>query len=256
MPEAISVIIPALNERPRIESAVLRLRESDVAEVIVVDGGSRDGTPEIARELGATVLQCEANRGRQQNLGARQAGGSILLFLHVDTVLPQDFASQIRETLAAPAVSAGAFRFGLDCDGWQLRLVERVVAFRCRLFRLPYGDQALFVTAENFRTAGGFADIPVMEDFDFVMRMRALGRIQLASGIAVTSARRWVRDGVARVTWRHQLCILGYYAGVAPGRLARLRNGHGSREARAEDGGIVQPNLRSATVRDNRDLRR
>ncbi len=227
----ISVIIPTLNEGRRIAMAIRRIQGSDAAEVIVVDGGSDDGTADIARETGATVLSEPANRGRQQNLGARHAKGSILLFLHADTVLPADFCGQVRETLAMPGVSAGAFRFGLDAEGWKLRLVERIVGLRCRLLRLPYGDQALFVSAKSFRKAGGFADLPVMEDFDLIRRLRALGRIQLARGVAVTSARRWIREGVVQVTWRHQLCILGYYARVAPERLARLRGRVGGRKA-------------------------
>lgn len=222
-----------------------------MAEVIVVDGGSGDDTAEVAKEMGVAVLPCEANRGRQQNLGARHAKGSILLFLHADTVLPDDFARQVRDTLAMPGVSAGAFRFGLDAEGWLLRLVERIVALRCRLFCLPYGDQALFVSAETFQSVGGFSDIPVMEDFDLIRRLRALGRIRLARGIAFTSARRWLRDGVVRVTLRHQLCILGYYARVAPERLVRLRGGVTGRKAGGRADGERRPQAWSLDARDN-----
>lgn len=220
---SISVVIPALNEERRIGSSLRRVLAAGVSEVIVVDGGSEDRTAEIAAGLGATVLRTRANRGLQQNLGARRAKGEILLFLHADTVLPRSFPEQVRKTLSSPEVSAGAFQFHLDADGWQYRLVERVVALRCKLFRMPYGDQAIFMPAERFRQAGGFAELQVMEDFDLVRRLRRLGRVELAAGRAITSARRWMRDGVWSVTARHQLCILGYYARVAPGRLARFR---------------------------------
>lgn len=223
MRESISVIIPALNEAQRIGPAIERLDDSGVQEVIVVDGGSSDSTVEIASSMGAVVLSENANRGRQQNTGAQRATGEILLFLHADTILPAGFPDQVRSTLARPGVSAGAFRFRLGAPGWEFRLVERIVALRCRLFRLPYGDQAIFVSTEMFERAGRFADLPIMEDFDLIRRLRKLGRVELAEGAAVTSARRWTQLGVWHVTWTHQLCILGYYLRVSPKRLVRLR---------------------------------
>ena len=229
--DTISVIIPALNEEERIGPALRRLRDCDVAEVIVVDGGSSDGTAKVARAMGATVLRETANRGRQQNAGAQSATGTILLFLHADTILPAGFADQVRSTLAKPGVSAGAFQFRLDALGWKFRLVERIVALRCRLFRLPYGDQAIFVSNEMFERAGSFSDLPIMEDFDLIRRLGRLGRVELADGEAVTSARRWSRLGVWRTTWTHQLCILGYYFRVSPNRLVRLRGDADDRRA-------------------------
>ncbi len=224
----ISVIIPALNEGDRIASTIQSLDGAGLEELIVVDGGSSDDTVAAARSLGAKVLSTKANRGRQQNLGAQHATGSILLFLHADTSLPPGFPDHVRATLARPAVSAGAFRFRLDADGWQYRLVEKVVALRCRLLQLPYGDQAIFVSRDMFERAGRFSEFPAMEDFDLVRRLRKLGRIVLAEIPAVTSARRWRREGMWRLTWRHQLCILGYYLRISPQRLARWRNPSGT----------------------------
>ena len=222
--ETISVVIPALNEGARIAACIDRLADSEIEEVIVVDGGSADDTVRIARSKGAQVLSGPANRGRQQNIGARRANGAILLFLHADTSLPREFADQVRMTLARRGVSAGAFRFRLDERGRRLRLVEWMVALRCRLFGLPYGDQAIFVSRETFDRAGRFADLPVMEDFDLLLRLKRFGRISLADGVAVTSARRWRREGVWRLTFKHQMCILGYYLRIAPTRLARWRD--------------------------------
>ena len=222
--EAISVVIPALNEEAHISACIDRLAGSDIAEVIVVDGGSTDDTARIAKSMGARVLSGPANRGRQQNIGAQHAKGAILLFLHADTSLPRGFANQVREALGRGKVSAGAFRFQLDERERRLRLVEWMVALRCRLFSLPYGDQAIFVSREMFDRAGRFANLPVMEDFDLLLRLKRLGRISLANGVAVTSARRWRKEGVWKLTLKHQACILGYYLRIPPERLARWRN--------------------------------
>ena len=232
MRESISVIIPALNEEQAVEGTIRSARASDIDELILVDGGSSDGTVEIAEALGAQVLHGPANRGSQQNLGAQRAKGSILLFLHADTVLPPGFTDQVRTVLAKPGTSAGAFRFRLDAPGWKMRLVERVVAIRCRTLGLPYGDQAIFMSRAAFDQAGRFAEIPVMEDFDLLRRLRRLGNIALADAAATTSARRWHREGIWQLTLKHQLCILGYYVGVSPHRLELWRNSTPSTDLR------------------------
>ena len=223
-PRPISVIIPALNEAAQIGATLQRLEGAGAAEIIVVDGGSSDETVQIAESLGAHVVRGPANRGKQQNLGAARAVGEILLFLHADTRLPGDFAAQIRAILDEPGAVAGAFRFRIDASGFGISLVERMVGIRCKLFAFPYGDQALFMSRAAFEHVGCFADLPVMEDFDLVLRLKRLGRIQIAQSASVTSARRWREHGVWRVTCKHQLCILGYYLGISPARLTRLRN--------------------------------
>ena len=223
-PRPISVIIPALDEAEQIGATLQQLEGAGAAEIIVVDGGSRDETAQIAESYGAHVLKGPANRGKQQNLGAARAAGEILLFLHADTRLPEDFAEQVRASLDEPRAIAGAFRFGLDASGFGISLVECMVSIRCKLLAFPYGDQALFMSREAFEQAGRFADLPVMEDFELVRRLKRLGRIQIAEGTAVTSARRWREHGLWRVTWKHQLCILGYYLKISPARLTRLRN--------------------------------
>ena len=219
----ITVIIPALNEERWIAGTIGQFDGADIRELIVVDGGSTDATVEIARAMGARVLRVRANRGRQQNLGAEHSTGAILLFLHADTTLPDGFEGEVRETLSAPGVSAGAFRFATDARGWRMRLVERMVAIRCGMFEMPYGDQAIFMARDTFRRLGGFAEWPVMEDFDMIRRLKKQGRIALARGTAMTSARRWQKEGIWRLTWVHQMCVLGYYLGVPPDQLERLR---------------------------------
>ena len=219
----LSVIIPALNERERIAGVVERVAAAGVAEIVVVDGGSEDGTPEIARAAGARVLEAPRGRGTQQNAGARAAEGDTLLFLHADTVLPGDFPRQIETALATPGVAAGAFRFKLDEDGSGLRFLERMVDWRCRLCQLPYGDQGLFMRRAAFDQAGGFPDEPLLEDYELVRRLRRVGRVVMADGVAVTSARRWRKLGLLRASWSNSLCLLAYWLKVPPATIARWR---------------------------------
>ena len=219
----LSVIIPARNEEAQIAATIEQVITAGVAEVIVVDGDSSDRTREFAQAAGATVLTSPPGRGQQQNLGAQAAGGDMLLFLHADTRLPCDFAQQIAATLGKSGVAAGAFRLCIEGSGRALRLVEKMADWRSRLFQLPYGDQAIFLNAETFRRSGGFADIPLMEDFDLMRRLRRQGRIELAPASVTTSARRWRKLGVWRATWTNQLCILAHVLGVSCHRIARWR---------------------------------
>ena len=218
-----SVIIPTLDEAATIAATVARTLRAGVEEVIVVDGGSADATLERARAAGARVIAAPRGRGVQQNAGAREARGDALLFLHADTRLPDDFPVLAERTLARPGVVAGAFRFRLDGTGLDLKAVEWMVEQRCRRFQLPYGDQGIFIRALDFRRSGGFPDEPIMEDWELMRRLRRLGRIAIADGDAVTSARRWRRLGFWRTTWVNQLCIVAYMLNIAPERIARWR---------------------------------
>ncbi len=222
-PLRLSVIIPARNEEAQIAAAIEQVVNAGVAEVIVVDGESTDRTRELARASGATVLTSAPGRGQQQNLGAQAASGDMLLFLHADTRLPFDFAEHIASTLRRDGASAGAFRLRIAGSGRALRLVEKMADWRSRIFQLPYGDQAIFVKAETFRRSGGFADVPLMEDFDLMRRLRRQGRVELASASVTTSARRWRKLGVWRATWTNQLCILAHLLGISCHRIARWR---------------------------------
>jgi rSAM/selenodomain-associated transferase 2 len=219
----LSVIIPALQERTTIADLVKRVADEGVQDIIVVDGGSTDGTAEFARAAGARVIASSPGRGTQQNAGVRAAQGDTLLFLHADTKPPQGFPAQIERTLAAPGVVAGAFRFKLDDDAPGMRLVEKMVNLRSRCLRLPYGDQGLFVRKTVFEKVGGFPDEPLLEDYELVRRLRRVGRIAIAEGFAVTSARRWRKLGVVRTTCLNNLCLLAYWLGASPSTIARWR---------------------------------
>jgi len=217
----ISVIIPTLNEEGNILQTLERVGDIPDGEVIVVDGGSRDGTVEMAEEWGARVVRSEPGRGRQMDRGASEADGDILLFLHADTLLPEDYHTLLREAMSAPLTVGGAFTWKVDSPGPFLRWIERTVDWRTRLFRLPFGDQAIFVKASLFRELDGYASIPLMEDVDMVRRLRKYGDIVCLDAPVTTSARRYERFGPVRTTLRNKVIFFGYYLGIRPDRLAR-----------------------------------
>lgn len=218
----ISVIIPTLNEAGNIGICLQRVRAGRNVEAIVVDGGSRDDTADVARAGGARLLKRRPPRAAQMNSGAAAATGEILLFLHADCRLPEDYDEQVRKVLRRPGVSAGAFRLAIDSQRASIRIMERVANLRARFLRKPYGDQALFITARTFHRIGGFSEMAIMEDYELVQRLSRQGRIQLAAVPVKTSPRRWQHVGVWKTWWLNQLVIAGYYMGVSPKTLARI----------------------------------
>ncbi len=218
----ISIIVPILNEEETIPGLLAHLRDLHKAEVLVVDGGSRDRSRDLVRDRGVRMLLSPPGRGRQQNMGAGAATGDILLFLHSDTRLPPDWMAHVDETLARPGVAAGAFRFALDARGPAYRLIEQGANLRARLLQSPWGDQALFLEKEMFRRAGGFPDQPLLEELVLLRRLRRHGSIAIASAAAVTSARRWQQRGLIRTTLLNQVILAGFLCGVSPRRLAAV----------------------------------
>ncbi len=218
--DRVSVIIPALNEERHIAETLRAVGQSPRHEVIVVDGGSTDATAGRAKEAGASVLASKPGRAGQMNAGAARAEGGALLFLHADTLLPPGWAEVVHRTLRVPGVAAGAFGFRLAGSFVGKSLVEWVTGFRSRWLQRPYGDQGLFLPRAVFEELGGFADLPIMEDYEFLARLRRRGRILTVGEPALTSARRWEKLGVLRTTLRNQWMLAGYHLGVSPQKLA------------------------------------
>lgn len=216
----LSIVIPTLNEVGQLEATLRLVVQHPHCEVIIADGGSTDGTVDLARDLGCRVVTANRGRGRQMNAGAALSRGEHLLFLHADSRLPATFVEEIHSTLKTGAI-AGAFRFQIDQPGWGLRCVEWGTNLRCRLLQLPYGDQGLFLRSSDFFRLGGFQNWPLMEDFELCQRLRCHGRIRLTPSACSTSARRWKKLGLFRTTLINQLCIAGFRLGVSPERLAR-----------------------------------
>jgi len=216
-----SVIIPALNEALNIEKAINSARNRD-AEVIVVDGGSGDDTVARAIRAGAQIEKSSRGRAVQQNRGASVARGSVFLFLHADTRLPQGYINHIFEALMDPETVAGAFRFKTGLDHPLMKLIEFATNIRSRYLKLPYGDQGLFFRRAVFEAVGGFPEVSIAEDLFLMHRISKQGRIGIAPVHAVTSGRRWQTRGPLRTTLINQVIVAGCCLGISPRVLARL----------------------------------
>ena len=218
----ISIIIPVLNEATIIQSTLLELQKNQSIEIIVVDGGSQDNTIKIVQQTGAKLITATGGKAAQMNQGANIAQSELLLFLHGDTHLPQNFIPLVRETLNQPKVVAGAFELAINGKEKSFRWVELMVKIRSRLFSLPYGDQGIFIRKNLFEQIGGYRNLPIMEDFDLIQRLKRQGEIAIASGRVLTSGRRWQKLGVWQTTVINQLVIVGYYLGISPAKLRNL----------------------------------
>jgi rSAM/selenodomain-associated transferase 2 len=221
----IDVVIPTLNAAPGLARTLAALADDHDLRlaVTVCDGGSHDDTPAIARQAGADVIAARAGRGGQLAAGARAGGAPWLLFLHADTILSPGWTQPARRFMADPAnaTKAGYFRLRFDTADPRAKRIERLAAWRCRAFGLPYGDQGLLIARAFYRRLGGFHALPLMEDVELVRR---IGRRRLVAleADAVTSARRYERDGWIVRPVRNLACLALYFAGLSPGVIRRL----------------------------------
>jgi len=230
-PDRLSIVIPTLNEGAGIGALVDRLSGRPAVEVIVADGGSVDGTAEIAGARGAAVVSSRPGRALQMNNGAREARGETLLFLHADTVLPDGYDDDIRLAMTDGRNAGGAFSFSLDEGSLGLRIIEKGANFRSRRLGITFGDQAIFVRRGHFRQIGGFPLQPIMEDHEFLRRLRRRGRVVILPRAAVTSARRWREAGTTRVTLLNMAITAAYLLGFSPERLKRWNDRVAGRES-------------------------
>jgi rSAM/selenodomain-associated transferase 2 len=217
----ISVIIPTLNEAANIADLIAQTRDIGDCEIVVVDGGSTDDTCRQAVNADR-VLNSPPGRARQQNLGAASCRGDVLLFLHADCRLPSTALDAIRAALADGRVVGGCFQQHLDSPGLRYRWIERGNVWRVRLFKLAYGDQAIFVRRTVFENLGRFPELRLMEDVFLMKRLRRTGRFVLLPDRLTVSIRRWKKHGVIRQTLRNWLLLSLALCGVSTDRLARF----------------------------------
>jgi len=222
----ISVVIPAVNEALWIERAVNCARKAEFDEIIVADGGSADETVAIARRCGARVVQGARGRAVQQNLGAQNATGEVLLFLHADNCLDLASGQQVRDCLSDPKLLGGAFEQHIEAPGLLYRLLERGNAARVRWSGLAYGDQAIFMRRKTFEQLGRFPEVGLMEDLRLMRAFRKLGKPVLLPGPLHVHPRRWQRRGVLFQTLCNWTLLCGEALGVAPDRLAKFYPSH------------------------------
>ena len=219
----LSIVVPALNEAANLARLLPDLaRDCPGAEIIVVDGGSDDGTPEVvARQPGVRLLAGPRGRARQMNRGARAAGGDTLLFLHADTRLPAGAVAAVEDALADAGVAGGRFDVRFDSARALLRVVAWSMNVRSRLSSICTGDQAIFVRRADFEAVAGYPDIPLMEDIELSRRLKRRGRLAALRPRVTTSARKWEREGPLRTIGLMWALRFLHFCGVAPGRLHR-----------------------------------
>ena len=215
----LSVVVPVYNEQENINSLISHIRQLADCEIVVSDANGE--TMKGIEDKYVIAINSPKGRANQMNAGAEKASGDVLLFLHADTDLPENFYDIIEKGLAN--YDAGAFRLEIDDDRPIFRIIEKIVALRNKLTRTPYGDQGIFCTKEAFNSVGGYADIPLMEDVRLMQDFKKRGCKVLLSGVPVrTSARRWQKEGLIYTTLRNWVIISLYYMGVNPSRLKKF----------------------------------
>jgi rSAM/selenodomain-associated transferase 2 len=219
----ISIVMPVLNEAKIIETALQALQPLRARghEAIVVDGGSRDATAQLARAGADRVIDAPRGRAQQMNAGARIARGDVLLFLHADTRLPADADLVLLQALQRTGRCWGRFDVRIDSGRPLLRVVSALMSLRSRWSEICTGDQAIFVTAEAFARMGGYAPLALMEDIALSAQLRRCSRPVALRAAVVTSARRWERNGVVRTIMLMWWLRLRYFLGVSPAVLAQ-----------------------------------
>ena len=208
----ISVIIPTLNEESHIEKTLQSvIKQAGDYELFVVDGGSTDNTIAIAKRY-TSVIDSKRGRAIQMNAGASLCKGDILLFLHADTLLPDNGFRELRKRMRDDTISGGSFYIAFDADNFILKGVSFITRFNFRLFH--FGDQGIFVRRDVFQKLRGYKEIPIMEDYDFYKRLRKQGKVILVRMPVISSARRFIRKGVLRQLLINKFVVLAYWAGV------------------------------------------
>lgn len=216
----LSVIVPTLNEASNVASTLRRAAGPGV-ELVVVDGGSSDGTVAVARRYADIVLTSARGRASQMNAGADAARGEVLLFLHADTLLPWGYAGAVYAAMTRPGTVGGRFDVRLDAPGLAYACIGSLISLRSRLSRVATGDQAIFARRDAYERLGGYPELPLMEDIAFSRALKGAGSVACLRLKVITSARQWQEHGVLRTVLLMWGLRLLYYLRVPPRLLRR-----------------------------------
>jgi len=217
----VSIVVPVLDDSEAAAALLSQIAPDSRVEIVLAPAGFDARLADLASARPDTRIVCtQTGRAHQMNAGAAIATGTWLWFVHADSWLPSGWLSRFE---ALPGgIGGGWFRFALDDPGWQARAIEAGVRWRVRLLRLPYGDQGLFARADLFRSLGGYGNLPLMEDVEFIGRLRRSGRVCEVPLPLITSARRWRRDGWFTRSAKNLVLVTLYFAGIPPATLAAL----------------------------------
>lgn len=225
----VSVVIPALNEEASLAGTIRSARTAGADEVIVVDGGSADGTRGIAAGIADLLIVTGPGRAAQMNAGARASSGEALLFLHADTLLPPGSIGAVRDAMRDGNILGGAFSVRLEvspaANAYRkavLRLTGRMIGVRSRWCRGYTGDQAIFARRDVHDAIGGFPELPLMEDVEYSRRLTRKGKTTLLPVRITTSGRRWEANGPFRTIFLMWGLRIGYFLGLAPETCASI----------------------------------
>jgi rSAM/selenodomain-associated transferase 2 len=221
-----SVIVPVLHESERMHFLIDHLHSLECdegREIIIVDGSPEADTIAAIKAKNVLKLSSGKGRARQMNVGASAARGDILIFLHADTELPARAFARIDSIMRGNRYVAGAFSLGIRSEKFALRALARAASLRCRITRIPYGDQAIFIRRDYFMRIGGYRELPLMEDVELMRRINHRGdKIWILSDHVMTSARRWEEEGFLFGLLRNTILFTLFILGVSPEKLARF----------------------------------
>ncbi len=225
-----SIIIPVLNESDIINYTIqniYKVSKNYEIEIIVVDGDMNGNTLNAIENKNVVKIITGRGRGKQMNAGAFAAGGEVLIFLHADTEFPEGAFGLINSLIDKKMCDCGSFSLGIKSNKLVFRLIEKMVYIRTKLTNLPYGDQTFFIKRNKFFHLGGFADIPIMEDIEFMSRAKKSGlKVCILPQKVLTSARRWDEEGIVYNTIRNWILATLYFTGVKPEKLERFYYKH------------------------------
>lgn len=216
----LSLIIPVWNEARRLDGFLAQLaRLPGNWEAVFADGGSSDGTYERLKKR-YPVVRCPKGRARQMNAAARYCTGEVLLFLHCDSILPQDLCAQVWEVIRR-GYSFGCFRIRFDSGHPWMRCCGHFSNLRARWRKIAFGDQGIFLTRSLFQTVGGFPELPIMEDYQLSLSLKGIAPLGQTRGYLVSSSRRFETGGMLRTMWNMQVLQHRFRKGIPVQEIAR-----------------------------------